>query len=157
MTCVKILMMACCVVCVSWRLKNVLIPLTMPCHFTGKTYSLLCKWGCTSNGLKTIYRVAVSVDVWTTFQLSRGHVPWEYCKAQFYGRYCFYYMWMIFNNMTKMKIAIIFVDDAIIYSFGPNVHIAMTHLQGPLDFAIPWYTSNHLGINAEKSAMKLVG
>ena len=59
--------------------------------------------------------------------------------------------------MTKMKIAIIFVDDTIIYSFGPNVHIAMTHLQGALGFAIPCYTSNHLGINAEKSAMKLVG
>ena len=51
----------------------------------------------------------------------------------------------------------IFADDTIIYSFGSNVHEVMTHLQGALDSAIPWYTSNRLGINADKSAMMLVG
>ena len=51
----------------------------------------------------------------------------------------------------------IFADDTIIYSFGSNVHEVMTHLQGALDSAIPWYTSNRLGINADKSAVMLVG
>ena len=51
----------------------------------------------------------------------------------------------------------IFADDTIIYSFGSNVHEVMTHLQGALDSAIPWYTGNRLGINADKSAVMLVG
>ena len=51
----------------------------------------------------------------------------------------------------------IFTDDTIIYSFGSNAHELMTHLQGAIDSAIPWYTSNRLGIIADKSVVMLVG
>ena len=67
------------------------------------------------------------------------------------------YVKEISHNMSKMKITIFFADDTIIYSFGSNVYEVMTHLQGALDSAIPWYISNRLGINADKSAVMLVG
>ena len=51
----------------------------------------------------------------------------------------------------------IFADDTIIYSFGSNVHEVMIHLQGALHSAILWYNSNRHGINADKSAVMLVG
>ena len=61
-------------------------------------------------------------------------------------------MQIISHNMSK-----IFADDTIIYSFGYNVHKVMTHLQGAFDSAIPCFTSNRLGRNADKSAVMLVG
>ena len=51
----------------------------------------------------------------------------------------------------------IFADDTIIYSVGSNAEDISSKLQGTLDTIMPWYMSNRLSINANKSAALLIG
>ena len=51
----------------------------------------------------------------------------------------------------------IFADDTIIYSFGSNVEELSCKMQGALDSIMPWYKTNRLSINANKSAVMLIG
>ena len=51
----------------------------------------------------------------------------------------------------------IFADDTIIYSFGSNVEELSCKMQGALDSIMPWYMTNRLSINANKSAVMLIG
>ena len=51
----------------------------------------------------------------------------------------------------------IFADDTIIYSVGSNAEDISNKLQGTLDTIMPWYMSNRLSINANKSAVMLIG
>ena len=51
----------------------------------------------------------------------------------------------------------IFADDTIIYSVGSNAEDISSKLQGTLDTFMPWYMSNRLSINANKSAVMLIG
>ena len=51
----------------------------------------------------------------------------------------------------------IFADDTIIYSFGSNVEELSCKMQGALDSIMPWYMTNRLSINANKSAIMLIG
>ena len=51
----------------------------------------------------------------------------------------------------------IFADDTIIYSFGSNVEELSCKMQGALDSIMPWYMTNRLSINVNKSAAMLIG
>ena len=51
----------------------------------------------------------------------------------------------------------IFADDTIIYSVGSNAEDISSKLQGTLDTIMPWNVSNRLSINANKSAVMLIG
>ena len=51
----------------------------------------------------------------------------------------------------------IFADDTIIYSFGSNVEELSYKMQGALDSIMPWYMTNRLSINVNKSAAMLIG
>ena len=51
----------------------------------------------------------------------------------------------------------IFADDTIIYAVGSNAEDISSKLQGTLDRTMPWYMSNRLSINANKSAVMLIG
>ena len=50
-----------------------------------------------------------------------------------------------------------FADDTIIYSFGSNIEELSCKMQGALDAIMPWYMINRLSINANKSAVMLIG
>ena len=51
----------------------------------------------------------------------------------------------------------IFADDTIMYSFGSNVEELSCKMQGALDSIMPWYMTYRLSINANKSAIMLIG
>ena len=44
-----------------------------------------------------------------------------------------------------------------IYSFGSNVEELSRKMEGALDSIMPWYMTNRLSINANKSAVMLIG
>ena len=50
-----------------------------------------------------------------------------------------------------------FADDTIIHFVGSNVKDISSNLQGALDTIMPWYMSTRLSINANKSAIMLIG
>ena len=51
----------------------------------------------------------------------------------------------------------IFAGDTIIHSVGSNAEDISSKLQGTLDTIMPWYMSNRLSINVNKSAVMLIG
>ena len=51
----------------------------------------------------------------------------------------------------------IFADDTIIFSVGSYAEDISSKLQGTLDTIMPWYMSNRLRINTNKSAVMLIG
>ena len=50
-----------------------------------------------------------------------------------------------------------FADDTIIYSSGQSISEIQSKLQMAIDSAIPWYESNRLAVNTEKSSVMLIG
>ena len=62
----------------------------------------------------------------------------------------------LFHKMQNQNCNI-FADDTIIYSFGSNAEDISSKLQRTLDTIMPWYMSNRLSINANKSAVMLIG
>ena len=51
----------------------------------------------------------------------------------------------------------IFADDTMIYFVGSNTEDISSKLRGNLDTIMHWYMSNRLSINANKSAVMLIG
>ena len=51
----------------------------------------------------------------------------------------------------------IFADDAMIYSFGNDIIKTEGNLQSALVSLSPWYRTNKLSINTNKSVVMLVG
>ena len=51
----------------------------------------------------------------------------------------------------------IFTDDTMIYSFGSNVEELSRKMQGALESIMPWHMTNRLSIDANKSAVMLIG
>ena len=50
-----------------------------------------------------------------------------------------------------------FADDTIIYSSGQSISEIQSKLQMTIDSVIPWYESNRLAVNTEKSSVMLIG
>ena len=50
-----------------------------------------------------------------------------------------------------------FADDTIIYSNGQSISEIQSKLQMAIDSVIPWYESNRLAVNTEKSSVMLIG
>ena len=50
-----------------------------------------------------------------------------------------------------------FADDTIIYSSGQSISEIQSKLQMAIDSVIPWYESNRLAVNTEKSSVMLIG
>ena len=50
-----------------------------------------------------------------------------------------------------------FADDTIIYSSGQSISEIQSKLQIAIDSVIPWYESNRLAVNTEKSTVMLIG
>ena len=50
-----------------------------------------------------------------------------------------------------------FADDTFIYSSGQSISEIQSKLQMAIDSVIPWYESNRLAVNTEKSSVMLIG
>ena len=105
-------------------------------------------------GSKITYMIANNVCALTTSHQMLRHVLLGYHRALSWALFVSYYMLMTLPNIDNQNCNI-FVDDAMIYSFGINIPETESKLQCTLNTLTPWYSANRLSISAQKSAVML--
>ena len=111
---------------------------------------------CLSSGSKTIYMVVHNVYESTMSRQEKNPCYVGVPHGSILGPLLFLLYANDLPQYVQNQNCNIFAYDTIIYSVGSNAEDISSKLQGPLDTIMPWYMSNMLSINANKSAVMMI-